>query len=518
MTAEITDIHSRFAVLEIQDGGNYNTDKYYTILLNRKVFSEKSRSVNFLYPLKPDTHYEVMIGEESQICFDTLPEFVTLNVRRFGAVGDGIHNDTVYIQAAIMACPENSRVYIPRGKYLVTSLFIKSHVDIELAEGAEIIASKERYEYPIMPGMLRSYDEQSEYNLGTWEGNPLPMFSGIFTGIGAEDVNIYGKGTINGNASHDDWWYDEKVMRGAFRPRLIFLERCSDVSVFGIHLENSPSWTIHPYFSKNIDLCALSVTNPEVSPNTDGIDIESCSNAVVRGVDFTLGDDCIALKSGKIYMGRKYRTPCENVIIRNCSMKNGHGAVTVGSELSGGIRNISVTNCDFINTDRGLRIKTRRGRGNTAVIGDIIFRDIAMQGVKVPFALNAFYFCDPDGRTEYVQCRSPLPVDERTPFIGEFVFENVVCTDCHACAAFFIGLPESMIESITMKNVHITFSGKMQPFTPEMLFGVDKMHGRGIIAENVKALRLENVTIDGTDMPPVECTNVDMVEGEVICR
>ena len=185
------------------------------------------------------------------------------------------------------------------------------------------------------------------------------MFSGILTGIEAEDVVIYGSGRIEGNASADpdNWWYEPKKMRTAFRPRMIFLNRCKNISIQGITVQNSPSWNIHPYFSQDLKFVDLKVLNPKDSPNTDGLDPESCKNVEILGVYFSLGDDCIAIKSGKIYMGSKYRTPSENITIAQCCMRDGHGSITIGSEMAGGVKGLLVKDCRFLHTDRGLRIK-----------------------------------------------------------------------------------------------------------------------------------------------------------------
>ncbi|MBP0965666.1 MAG: hypothetical protein J5999_10330 [Oscillospiraceae bacterium] len=173
----------------------------------------------------------------------------------------------------------------------------------------------------------------------------------------------------------------------------------------------------------------------------------------------------------------------------------------------------------FKNTDRGLRIKTRRGRGELSVVDNVIFRNIKMENVKTPFVANSFYFCDPDGRTEYVQNRSPLPVDERIPYINRLVFENVDCTDCHAAAAFFIGLPERKINEIVMRNVSVSFAKEPVPFVPAMLCGVDEMAGKGILAENVHTPVLDNVSLSGQSGQPCELYNVDCVKGDVtVCR
>ena len=174
------------------------------------------KTVFSLFCLKPQTLYRVEIFDGMQLLgsteFTTEHEFVTLDVTRFGARGDGVSDDTHFIQAAIMACPEHSRVYIPAGTYRITSLFLKSHIRLELAQGAELKAFTERERFPVFPGMLESYDEQDEYTLGTWEGNPLPMFTGILCGVDVEDVVIYGPGTVNGNASRADWWDNPKAV------------------------------------------------------------------------------------------------------------------------------------------------------------------------------------------------------------------------------------------------------------------------------------------------------------------
>lgn len=508
---------ARFALAEITDCGSFDFEKKISADINGRELQFVG-GICFIDGLLPENEYTITAAygdETAQLSFKTEYEFVTLDVRSFGAYGDGIHDDTIYIQAAIAACPEKSRVLVSKGKYKITSLFLKSGVNLEIASGAELIADNERFSHPIMPGMIRSYDENSEYNLGTWEGNPLKMFAGIITAIDAENITIYGAGTLNGNASHEDWWYNEKVMVGAFRPRLMFIERCKNVSVFGLKLMNSPSWTIHPYFSENVTLAALRINNPQNSPNTDGIDVESCKNVKIEGIHFTLGDDCVALKSCKIYMGRKYNVPSENIHIRRCIMENGHGAVTLGSEMSAGIKNVLAEECLFRNTDRGLRIKTRRGRGDKAVVEGISFKNIIMDGVKTPFVANCFYFCDPDGRTGYVQDRNPLPVDERTPYIGKLCFENISCINCHFAAAYFIGLPEKKIGEIIMRNVSVSYAENAEKGHPAMLCGIEEMSRRGIVAENVERIILENVNINGQTGEPVELHNVDeLLNGE----
>lgn len=508
---------ARSAAIEIADGGKYFSKTEYRILLNGSEVMTAGRTIVSLYDLKPDSDYrvDVFAGTERKggTEFRTEREFVTLDVRRFGAKGDGVQDDTPFIQAAILACPGDSRVLIPAGTYRITSLFLKSHIRIELAEGAELKAFTEKEKFPVFPGVIESWDEESEYNLGSWEGNPLPMYTGIICGVGAEDVVIYGRGTINGNASKEDWWKDPKGYKDVFRPRLFFINLCKDVTLQGVTFCNSPSWTLHPYFSDDLRFIDLNVLNPADSPNTDGCDPESCKNVDILGVRFSLGDDCIAVKSGKIYMGRKYKTPSENIRVRQCLMENGHGAVTLGSEMAGGVINLTVEDCIFRHTDRGLRVKTRRGRGKDAVLDNIIFRNLELDHVMTPLVVNSFYFCDPDGKTSYVQSRDAYPVDDRTPSIKKLVFEDMRCTNCHVAAAYFDGLPEQKIEEIVMRNISVSYAEEPKCDVPAMSVGVPKSSKRGLFARNVKKLTLENIVIEGQEGETYELEGVDQCEG-----
>lgn len=504
---------ARSAVMEIKDGGRYYTKKPYRVLVNGEEKLTAERTIVSLYDLKPDTEYHVEVwddaGKAGSLAFKTDYEFVTLDVRRFGARGDGEHDDTHHIQAAILACPEHSRVLIPEGTYRITSLFLKSHTRIELAKGAELKAFTEMDRFPVFPGWIESYDETDGYNLGSWEGNPLNMYTGIICGVNVEDVVIYGQGTINGNASKENWWKVPMKYKESFRPRLFFVNNCRKITMAGVKVCNSPSWTLHPYFSEDLKLIDLFVSNPADSPNTDGCDPESCRNVDILGVHFSVGDDCIAVKSGKIYMGKKYKTPSEDIRIRQCLMEDGHGAVTLGSEMAGGIINLTVEDCIFRRTDRGLRIKTRRGRGRDAILDGITFRNLDLDHVMTPLVVNSFYFCDPDGHTPYVQSRDVYPVDDRTPSIRKMVFENLECTNCHVAAAFFDGLPEQKIEEIVMKNISVSYAENPRSGVPAMSETVPESTRRGLFARNVRKLTLENVRIEGQSGEARELIGVD---------
>lgn len=508
---------ARSATFELNDGGTYETKEKYRLLLNRVEQRVADTVITTLFDLKPDTEYVLDVqredgAEAGSISFRTDEEFVTINVKELGAAGDGVSDDTGFIQAAIMACPPKSRVLIPKGSYKITSIFLKSGINLEIAKGAELLAETDRNRFVKFPGRIESYDENDEYHLGTWEGNPLPMFAGIVSGIGVTDVKLYGEGTINGCASTENWWHDPKMMRGAFRPRMLFLNHCERIQVQGLTLKNSPAWVVHPFFSDDLLFANLKIQNPQTSPNTDGLDPESCRNVEIMGVHFSLGDDCIAVKSGKVYMGKKYKKPSENIHICHCLMENGHGAVTAGSEIGAGIRNMLVEKCRFSNTDRGLRIKTRRGRGEDSILDGIVFRDIEMDGVMTPFTANAFYFCDPDGKTEYVQSREVCPVDERTPALKHFLFENIHAVNCHVAAIFFEGLPEQKIEKIEMRNCSISFAEDAKTDVPIMSAGVEACSKKGIHAVNVKQLILDNVVIEGAVGELLELQGVEELE------
>lgn len=496
-------VTARNAVIEINDGGIYYSKQPYHVMVNGCSKFTTDRVITSIPDLIPNTEYSISICTDSderyELAIHTKCEFVTLDVKDFGAKGDGEQNDTLFIQAAIAACPKDGRVLIPKGIYKITSLFLKSNLIMELAEGAILRAETDRRYYPIFSGMVESQDEQSEYNLGTWEGNPLPMYSAIITGIDVENVLIYGRGTIDGRAQSSDWWVNAKVMRGAYRPRLLFLNHCRQITVQGISIKNSPSWTIHPYFSNNLTFLDLEICNPPDSPNTDGLNPESCRKVTIEGVRFSLGDDCIALKSGKIYMGRKYKIPCEDILIRQCLMENGHGAITIGSEMAAGVKRVTVRDCMFRATDRGLRIKTRRGRGKDAVIDDISFEHIRMDNVMTPFVVNCFYCCDPDGKTEYVQSKECYPVDERTPDIRKLSFRNITCDSCHVAAAFFYGLPERKIKELIMRNIKFTYSKEPKCDVPAMMCNIEPRTKMGIFAANIEHLVMEDIDLEGQE-------------------
>ena len=508
----------RFAVLQLPDEGKYRAKESYELFVDGCAWGSSDTVVTSLYDLTPDTKVcveAVAAGKYAKCEFVTDHEYVTINVKDIGAKGDGKQDDTTFIQTAIMICPKDGRVLIPAGDYLIRSIFIKDDINIELSEGARLIARTDREAFSRIPGRIVTTDEKGEYLPGTWEGNPLPMFAGILTGYNAKNVNIYGRGILDGGASRENWWKDPKVLNIAYRPRLFFIHGCKNVTLQGLTLKNSPSWTIHPFFSDDLGFYNVTIDNPCDSPNTDGLDPESCNNVEIAGVKFSLGDDCIAVKAGKVYMGKTYKTPSKNLHIHHCLMEDGHGAVTLGSEMAGGIIDMTVEDCEFSHTDRGLRIKTRRGRGKDAILDGITFRRIDMDNVMTPFTANAFYFCDPDGKTEYVQSREVMPVDDRTPDLRKFTFEDINAKECHVAAFWFDGLPEKKIEEIVLKNIKVTYSPNPTEGQPIMSSGVDKYTRRGFYARNVKKLTIENVSVEGQEGEKTILEGIDELSGQV---
>lgn len=487
------------------------TKEYYNIYINNKLYKKTNKIVNTIYNLMPNTDYLIKIiyqNETHEILVKTNTESFSINIKNFGAKGNGIDDDTAFIQAAIMSCPDNGHVLIPAGKYKVSTLFLKSNISLEISANAILSGIINKTQLPILPGTLQS--DSNELLLASWEGESISSYSSILVGINVNNINIYGEGFIDGNATFDNWWKNPKNIEIAARPRMIYLNHCSNISLIGLSIQNSPSWNIHPFFSQNLKFINLNITSPQNSPNTDGLNPESCNNVSILGCYFSVGDDCIAIKSGKISIGKKYHTPSQNIIIKHCFMHNGHGSITLGSEMSGGIKDIFASQCIFSHTDRGLRIKTRRGRGNFAIIDNISFNDLKMDSVLTPFSINCFYFCDSDGHSEYVQTKKALPVDDRTPSIKKLKFSNIDIKNCHICAAFFYGLPENKIESIEMNSISINYDKNPTAGTPDMLDDIsDNISKMGIYAKNINYLKLEKVSISNQNGAPLIYSNIN---------
>ena len=509
---EILFVSSRSCTVLLDPEGAYEARKKHLLFLDGEEAGEEYRSVASLFDLEPDTEYRLESrtedGETAETIFRTKPEVCTLNVRDFGAKGDGISDDTPMIQAAILSCPEGGRVLVPAGDYAAGPLFLKSRMTLEIAAGATLCLLTDRMRFPVLPGAVPAENEQGELLMGLWEGDAEPGFASALTGMDLEDTAVIGEGIVDGRGGEGDWWIRPKEKRIARRGHLVYTQRCKGLLFQGLTFMNSPSWNQHPAFSEELDFIDLQIRAPWDSPNTDGFDPESCRKVRLLGTEISVGDDCIALKSGKIRIGKKYHRPCEDVEIAWCAMLDGHGGVTLGSEMAGGIRKVRVHHCYMKGNDRGLRIKTRRGRGKDGVIDGILFEKVMMDGVKMPLIVNSMYFCDPDGHDPWVQSREAKPVDETTPRIGEIRFEQVEAEGCKACAAYVLGLPELPAEHIALKNCSFRFDPEAEALTPAMADGVEPCRKRGLILKNVGKVTLDHVRYEGVDGEWIDAENV----------
>ncbi len=504
-------VSSVSACFELENTSPYYAEDAFDVTVNGAPALKGVRTNVFsLFDLRPGTEYCVAIGED-QLIFTTKDESGCIDVRSFGAIGDGVTDDTAAIQSAINACPRNGRIVVGKGTYWVRPLVLKSHMTLELKEGALLLADTCEEHYPILPGEIDDALTGEKIQISSWEGNPFPCRQSFISAHFAENITIVGRGIIDGNAPNSTWWVDVKK-RKIGRPKLVFLNQCENVTFHGILGRNSACWNFHPFFSQHVYFYDTAVEAPKDSPNTDGTDPESCDDVRYIGMRFSVGDDAIAIKAGKMYMGMKYKTPATNHLVRNCLMEYAHGAMVLGSEMSGGVKDLTVSQCYFKHTDRGLRIKTRRGRGKYAVIDGVEFSNIKMDNVMAPLVMNMYYFCDPDGHEEIVWSKEPHPVDDTTPYLGSFLFRDMDCTDCEWAAGYFYGLTERPIGSVTIENVNFTFKEDAESGRPAMMDYIDNECKRGLYFNCVDKVHLKNVTMSGQDGDKVIVINV----GEVI--
>lgn len=487
------------ACFELENTNPYYAPEKYQVIVNGKKDDKVWESNVFsLYNLTPDTDYVIgtTLGNFT-VTIHTDSESGTINVKDLGAKGDGVSDDTYYVQMAIDRCPKGGRVIIPEGSYYIRPIVLKSDMTLEIQKGGELLGDIVEEHYPYVPAKIE-HEDGTEEILATWEGNPYPCHQSFLSAYKQNNIKIVGEGTINGNADKSTWWATPKG-REVARPRLLTLNKCQNVTLHGVTCKNSAAWNLHPFFSQNLGFYDIRVQNPYTGPNTDGLDPESCDNVNIIGCVFSVGDDCVALKAGKLYMGAKYKTPANHHTIRNDLFRDGHGAIVLGSEISGGVQNLSVSQCLFKHTDRGLRIKTRRGRGKDSIIDGIVFENIKMENVITPFVINMYYFCDPDGHTEYVWSREKRPVGDDTPYLGKFLFKNIECVDCECMCAYFDGLVEQPVKEVVIENVKFSFNKQAKPFKPAMLEFVREYCKEGIYIDNVENVVLKNVTFDGVE-------------------
>ncbi len=394
----------------------------------------------------------------------------------YGATGDGKTDCTQAINKAIITANKagGGRVLVPAGTYLSGAIYLKSNVNLFISQDAIIKFSTDPNKY--LPAVFTR-----------WEGVECMNYSALIYALYEKNIAITGKGTLDGQGSNDNWWKWRRELQrqdrqdlfaqgrdnvpveqrkyggGYLRPSMIEPIRCSNILIEGITIKNGPFWHIHPALSQNI--IVRNVRMEGMGPNNDGCDPESCKDVLIEGCYFNTGDDCIAIKSGRNNDARRVNVPSENIIIRNCTMKAGHAGVAVGSEITGGARNIFVENCtmDDPNLDRGFRLKTNAVRGG--FIENFYARNISIGQVKQ--AVLAIDFNYPD-----IEKANYMPV------VRNINLENVNSNKSRF-ALFLQGFDDDPITDVTLKNC--TF---------------DNVKETDVIS-NVKNLVLENVTING---------------------
>lgn len=442
----------------------------------------------------------------------------TFNIARYGAIADGNTLNTKSINAAIDACAAKGGgvVVVPAGLWLTGPVVLKSNVNLHLATGATLLFTKDFDQYPLIKA--------------NWEGLPQMRNQSPISATNAVNIAITGHGIIDGNGdawrmvkkdklnetqwrklvasggvlSEDKktWYPSEKTLKGSLlqnpgaispdkndafyqsikdflRPNLVLLTSCKRILLEGVTFQNSPAWCLHPLMSEDLTVRNILVKNPWYAQNGDGIDVESCKNVLIENSVFDVGDDALCMKSGRDAEGRKRAMPVENVIIRGCTVYAAHGGFVIGSEMSGGARNIYVSNCTFIGTDIGLRFKTTRGRGG--VVENIFIKDIYMKDIPGEAILFDMYYMARDpialaGEKRELPKVEFKPVDETTPVFKNFHVSNVYCNGAEK-GIFVRGLPEMHVKDIVLENMVL-----------QARKGIDVQEATGILFKNIKII------------------------------
>lgn len=464
-----------------------------------------------------------------------------VSIVEFGGVADGV---TLNTEAFFKAMESLSRrgggtLLVPSGIWYTGPIEFKSNINLHLEKGALILFSSDFDLYPLVKT--------------AFEGLDTYRCQSPISGRNLTNIAITGEGSINGSgeawrplkkskvtANHwnkvvesggvvrngDYWFPSEKSLRGFeisdmnvpkgnptmedlisikdfLRPVMVSFIACKNVLLEGVLFENSPSWNIHPLMCENLIIDNLYVRNPGYSQNGDGIDLESCKNAIIVNSTFDVGDDAICIKSGKDEDGRKRACSTENVIIDNCKVFQGHGGFVVGSEMSGGVRNISVKNCQFLGTDIGLRFKSCRGRGG--VVENIYIENINMFNILTESFLFDLYYGGKsavesleDG-DETPETKDIPPVNETTPAFKNIYVKNLTSRNARR-AMFFNGLPEMNIDNINLENVCIssTYGAELVESSNITFknFRIIQKKGAALILKNVN-----NFNLTGFDYP-----------------
>ncbi len=440
--------------------------------------------------------YEDLPFDMERIPEPRIPSY-SVCITDFGGVGDGVTLNSAAFSEAVeyLHSRGGGHLVVPQGIWLTGPITLKSHIDLHVEEDAVILFSSDRDLYPIVETVFEGLDTRRCL---------APL-----NASGASDISITGGGTIDGNGDSwrqvkkskmtagqwkdllasggftnekgDIWYPDSSSYRGALvsdafnvpqgmetdadwesvktylRPVLLEFTECENVLLEDCLFQNSPCWNLHPLLCRNVIIDNVSVRNPWYSQNGDGIDIDSCENVILVDSDFDVGDDAICIKSGKDEDGRRRARPCRNLIVRNCTVFHGHGGFVVGSEMSGNVQNISVSDCRFLGTDVGLRFKSCRGRGGIVEnihISDILMKDIPAEPLlfDLHYGGKSAIEAAEDGAVPYDIAF--VPADETTPEFRNISIRDIVCKGAGR-AMYFNGIPEKPITGITLENCRI---------------------------------------------------------------
>ncbi len=380
------------------------------------------------------------------------------DIRDFGAVANAAIKATNAFRQAVAkaSAAGGGTVLVPPGKWLTGPIHLASNINLHVAEGATLLFSQDFDDY--LPPVLTR-----------WEGQELYGFSPLIYARDCENVAITGGGTLDGQGSA--WWPWKKTQQesatklyelvtsgvptekrvltsvGGLRPSFIQTIGCKNVLVEGVTLTNGPFWTIHPVYSENVIVRRVHVQT--TGPNNDGCDPDSSRNVLIEDSFFSTGDDCVVIKSGLNEDGWRVKKPSENIVVRRLHGEAGHGGVVIGSEMSGGVRNVWVTDSDFVGTDRGLRIKSMRGRGG--IIENVFYENVRHQDIRlVVVELTTFY------ASSTLKPKSATP-----PTIRNIHVKNISARGAKQ-AIDIVGLPELPIRDVTFENVEIVAEQGLQ--------------------------------------------------------
>jgi len=440
------------------------------------------------------------------------------NIESFGGSGDNCFDNTDAFTLAVQTVKDAGGGVLRAGKgvWRTGPFKLFSNITLFLDKGCVISFSPELERYT--PVWSR------------WEGVECYAMHPCVYAEGQENITIMGEGVLDGNG--EIWWkiakekkrrpqtspemplefelarlnpgYNEQPSGGGgricqfLRPPLLQLNNCKNIILKDFTLKNSPFWALHPIYCANLVISGVKIFNPHDAPNTDGIDIDSCEDVLIENCHISVGDDGIALKSGSGENGIKVGKPSRRITVRGCTVTDGHGGIVIGSETAAGICDVLAEDCVFQGTDRGIRIKTRRGRGGT--IENLMFKNLAMKKNLCPLAINMYYRC---GTTVTDPCFSQeaLPVNKATPSIRNIVISNIQATECRASAGFIVGLPESPIEGLHIQHCEFTTDENSGISTneSEMFLGLGEVKEKSIRLVNVKDPVFENVKVNGPE-------------------